>query len=196
MHTQTYIYINTHGITDCTSSAPNSLVQHTEQPQLSASPTKRTQVPGPKQFHKEICTSQSKKVPNPNMFFTGTTGTWSPLTVCRELAGPSWLMDPQVLTNQVASARCFFQCLNVPLPIAFHMFFNNPLYHSHHCSHWIEFYKYTYISWNHCFFLPQNHYIELSAWEEVFFNYYEVQFGTCLSNLMVKDLLSKSSRIQ
>ena len=66
----------------------------------------------------------------PNMFFTCITGTLSPFTVCRELAGPSRLIDPQVFTNQVASAKCFSQCLNVPPPIAFNMVFNNPLYRS------------------------------------------------------------------
>ena len=66
----------------------------------------------------------------PNTFFTCTTGTSSPFTVCRELARPSWLIDTQVLTNQVVSAKCFFQCLNVLLPIAFNMVFNNALYPS------------------------------------------------------------------
>ena len=66
----------------------------------------------------------------PNMLFTCTTWNLSPFTVCRELAGPSRLIDPQVFTNQVASAKCFSQCLNVPPPIAFNMVFNTPLYRS------------------------------------------------------------------
>jgi len=66
----------------------------------------------------------------PNMFFICTTGTLCPSTVCRELdwAGPSRLTDPRVFTNQVASAKCFSQCLNVPPPIAFNIVFNKPLY--------------------------------------------------------------------
>ena len=64
----------------------------------------------------------------PNMFFTCTTGTLSPFTECRVMAGPSRLIDPHVLTNQVASAKCFSQCLNVPPPIAFSIVFNSPLY--------------------------------------------------------------------
>lgn len=39
-------------------------------------------------------------------------------------------MDPLVLANQVACAKCLAQSLKVPPPVAFRVVFNRPLHHS------------------------------------------------------------------
>lgn len=62
----------------------------------------------------------------PSVSFTCTTGTLSSCTLCNRFG----LADPLVLTNQVAFAKCVFQCLNVPVAIAFSGVFNSALYHS------------------------------------------------------------------
>ena len=66
----------------------------------------------------------------PNMFFMCTTGTLSPSTVRRisDWAGPARLVDPRVLTNQVAFAKCESQFLKVPPPSAFSVVLTN------HCT--------------------------------------------------------------
>lgn len=58
-------------------------------------------------------------------------GTLSP-SVCNSFdrAGPAWLADCLVLTNQEAFVKCgTSRCWNVPAPIALSEVFNSPLYH-------------------------------------------------------------------
>lgn len=45
-------------------------------------------------------------------------------------AGPAQLVEPLILTNQVALAKCTSQCLKVSPPIAFKVVFNSPGDHS------------------------------------------------------------------
>jgi len=61
-----------------------------------------------------------------------TTGTLSPSTGRRgfDWAGPAQLVDPLVLTNQVAFAKWVSQFLEVPFPISLKVVFSSPLYRS------------------------------------------------------------------
>lgn len=63
-------------------------------------------------------------------FVTSTTGALSPYPVHNSFdwAGPVHLADFQVLTNQVVSAKCVYQCLNIPVLTALSVVFNSPLY--------------------------------------------------------------------
>jgi len=60
-----------------------------------------------------------------------TTGILSPSTVREafDWAGPAQLVDPLVLTNQVAFAKCVSQSLNVSPPSALSVVFSSLLYH-------------------------------------------------------------------
>jgi len=59
-----------------------------------------------------------------------TTGTSSTSAVYEgfDWAGPAQLVDPLVLANHMAFAKCVSQCLNVPPPSALSVVFSRPLY--------------------------------------------------------------------
>lgn len=72
----------------------------------------------------------------PNIFFMSIMGTLSPSTVCRSSgwAGMAQLVDPLVLTSQVAFATYVYQSLKVPPPNDLSVVFHNLLY----CSIFLE----------------------------------------------------------
>lgn len=65
------------------------------------------------------------------MLFTCITGTLFPFTGHRSFdwAGPAWLADSPVFSNQVAFTKCVSECLNVPAPVALRIVLNSPLYY-------------------------------------------------------------------
>lgn len=67
-----------------------------------------------------------------NTFFICTTGSLFPSTVHRDFdwAGPARLVDPLVMTDNVAFTKYRSQCLKLPPPIYFNVVFNSALHHS------------------------------------------------------------------
>lgn len=65
------------------------------------------------------------------MLFMCITGTLFPSTGHRsfEWAGPAWLADSPLLTNQMAFTKCVSYYLNVPAPTDLSIVFNSPLHH-------------------------------------------------------------------
>lgn len=68
----------------------------------------------------------------PNTFLIHTMRTLSLSVVCRGFDGTGLarLAEPQFLANHMAFSKYTSQYLKVPLPIAFNVVFNSPLYHS------------------------------------------------------------------
>lgn len=130
-------------ITDCSEKSDSPPGTHCVSPSPCVTPL--TQALEQKQSQGWVClllAAGLTQIVFPNTFLIWTTGTLSLSMVHGDFdwAGPARLEEPQLLANHVVFSKYRSQCLKVPLPIAFNVIFNSPLYHS-----WYELYNSLYI---------------------------------------------------